>query len=98
MVWLEEEGLAAAERMKKKEMGVVDDFIITSPDAKEEVMSKALAMWRSLSTVEKAAWRKRALEKAEMTALEKDEKKKAQEEIEKMILEKDEKKTAQEEM
>ena len=98
MVWLEEEGLAAAERMKKKEMGVVDDFIITSLEAKEEVMSEALAMWRSLSTAEKAAWRKRALEKAEMTALEKDEKTTAQEEIEKMILEKDEKKTAQEEM
>jgi len=64
LVWLEEEGLAAAERMKKKEMGVVDDFLITSPEAKKEVMSRALSMWRSLSTVEKGAWRKMALEKA----------------------------------
>merc|ERR1711913_6828 len=80
LVWLEEEGLAAAERMKKKEMGVVDDFIITSPEAKKEVMSRALSMWRSLSTVEKGAWRKMALEKAEKMTLEKNEEE-AQEEM-----------------
>merc|ERR1711990_1288531 len=80
LVWLEEEGLAAAERMKKKEMGVVDDFIITSPEAKKEVMSRALSMWRSLSTVEKGAWRKVALEKAENMTLEKNEEE-AQEEM-----------------
>ena len=86
LVWLEEEGLAAAEKMKKKEMGVVDDFIITSPEAKQEVMNSAVAMWRTLSTVEKAEWKKGALEKAETMALEEDEK---------MALEKEE---AQEEM
>ena len=76
LVWLEEEGLAAAEKMKKKEMGVVDDFIITSPEVKKEVMTRALAMWRALSTVEKAEWKKRAVEKAleeEKMALEKEE-------------------------
>ena len=76
MVWLEEEGLAKAEKMKKKEMGVVDDFIITSPEAKREVMNSAVAMWRTLSTVEKAEWKKRAVEKAleeEKMALEKEE-------------------------
>ena len=86
MVWLEEEGLAAAEKMKKKEMGVVDDFIITSLEAKKEGRDRALGMWRSLSTVEKAEWKKGALEKAETMALEEDEK---------MGLEKEE---AQEEM
>ena len=74
LVWLEEEGLVAAEKMKKKEMGVVDDFIITSPEVKREVMTRALAMWRALSTVEKAEWKKRALEKAEKRALKEDEK------------------------
>ena len=88
MVWLEEEGLAAAEKMMKKEMGVVDDFIITSPETKKEVMNGALAMWRALSTVEKAAWKKRALE------MEKAEKR-APEDYEKIALEKEE---AQEEM
>ena len=86
LVWLEEEGLAAAEKMKKKQMGVVDDFIITSPEAKREVMNSAVAMWRTLSTLEKAEWKKGALEKAETMALEEDEK---------MALEKEE---AQEEM
>ena len=86
MVWLEEEGLAAAERMKKKEMGVVDEFIITSPEAKKEVMNRALAMWHALSTVEKAEWKKKVLEKGETRALEEDEKmalkkEEAQEEI-----------------
>ena len=74
LVWLEEEGLAAAEKMKKKEMGVVDEFIITSPEAKKEVMNRACTMWRALSTVEKAEWKKRALEKASKRALEEDEK------------------------
>ena len=71
LVWLEEEGLAAAEKMMKKEWTMVDDFIITSPEAK---MNRALAMWRALYTVEKAEWKKRALEKASKRALEEDEK------------------------
>ena len=95
LVWLEEEGLAAAEKMKKKEMGVVDDFIITSPVAKKEVMDSALAMWRALNTVEKAEWRKRALEKAEKSAMEEDEKM-SLEEDEKMVLEEDENRALEE--
>ena len=47
LTWLEEEGLAAAEKRKKKEMGVVNDFIITSPEAKREVRNEALAMWHA---------------------------------------------------
>ena len=54
LLWLEEEGLPTAEE-EAKEKGEMD---------KEAVMSRAMGNWRRLSMEEKAVWRKRAEELA----------------------------------
>ena len=53
LLWLEEEGLTTAEM---EALGGEMD--------KEEVMSRAMGNWRRLSMEEKAVWRKRAEELA----------------------------------
>ena len=59
LVWLEEEGMAAAEREAKameKAVGVEMN--------EEEVERRALLKWKMMGSEEKALWRKRAEEKA----------------------------------
>jgi len=59
LVWLEEEGLAAAEKEAKammKAVGVEVD--------EEEAERRALLKWKMMGSEEKAVWRKRAEEKA----------------------------------
>ena len=57
LLWLEEEGLPTAEKEAKEKAfeGEMD---------KEAVMSRAMGNWRKLSMEEKAVWRKRAEELA----------------------------------
>ena len=57
LLWLEEEGLPTAEEEAKEKAfeGEMD---------KEAVMSRAMGNWRRLSMEEKAIWRKRAEELA----------------------------------
>ena len=59
LVWLEEEGLATAEREAKameKAVGVEMN--------EEEAERRALLKWKMMGSEEKALWRKRAEEKA----------------------------------
>ena len=59
LVWLEEEGLATAEREAKameKAVGVEMN--------EEELERRALLKWKMMGSEEKAVWRKRAEEKA----------------------------------
>ena len=59
LVWLEEEGMAAAEREAKsmeKAVGVEMN--------EEEAERRALLKWKMMGSEEKALWRKRAEEKA----------------------------------
>ena len=52
LLWLEEEGLPSAEKEVEEEMD------------KEAVMRRAMGKWKRLSLEEKAVWRKRAEERA----------------------------------
>ena len=55
LIWLEEEGLPTAEMEVKSLGGEMD---------KEAAMRRVMEKWKRMSVEEKAAWRRRALEKA----------------------------------
>ena len=57
LLWLEEEGLPSAEKE-------VEDKAVEGEMDKEAVMRKAMGKWKRLSVEEKAVWRKRAEEGA----------------------------------
>ena len=67
LVWLEEEGLAAAEREAKpfKPWRPWEDNIEEGEKMDEEELERrALLKWKMMGSEEKAVWRKRAEEKA----------------------------------
>ena len=57
LLWLEEEGLPSAEKEAQ-------DKAVEGEMDKEAVMRRAMGKWRRLSMEEKAVWRKRAEEHA----------------------------------
>ena len=57
LLWLEEEGLPSAEKEAQ-------DKAVEGGMDKEAVMRKAMGKWKRLSVEEKAVWRKRAEEHA----------------------------------
>ena len=70
LVWLEEEGLAAAEREAKlsnwKPWRPWEDNLekVEEKMDEEELRRRALLKWKMMGSEEKAVWRKRAEEKA----------------------------------
>ena len=59
LLWLEEEGLPSAEKE-------VEDKAVEEEMDKETVMRRAMGKWKRLSMEEKAVWRKRAEECANL--------------------------------
>ena len=57
LLWLEEEGLPSAEKEAQ-------DKAVEGEMDKEAVMGRAMGKWKRLSVEEKAVWRKRAEERA----------------------------------
>ena len=57
LLWLEEEGLPSAEKE-------VEDKAVEGEMDKEAVMRRVMGKWKRLSVEEKAVWRKRAEELA----------------------------------
>ena len=57
LVWLEEEGLLSAEKEAQ-------DKAVEGEMDKEAVMRRAMGKWKRLSVEERAVWRKRAEERA----------------------------------